>query len=88
MAEARRVPKIQSRLKTPEIDARWEPASLLETYRWKVPTAEDQKYTEWAVHQNQERRKDLLEAASQRIAEALTNAGKEIGEVINMLKEM
>jgi hypothetical protein len=42
----------------------------------------------WIVHQNQERRKEILERASVKMAQALTLAGTQMAEAIDLLKEL
>ncbi len=59
-------------------------------YTWRVPSKQDLLDTQaaWIVHENQERRKELLERASAKMAEALTLAGSLMAEAIQMLNEI
>ncbi len=59
-------------------------------YTWRVPSKQDLLDTQaaWIVHQNQERRKELLERASAKMAEALTTASSLMAEAIALLNEI
>ncbi len=59
-------------------------------YTWRVPSKQDLLDTQaaWIVHENQERRKDLLERASAKMAEALTLASSLMAEAIQLLNEI
>ena len=63
---------------------------LPSNYIWKVPNKQDLLDTQaaWIVHENQERRKELLERASAKMAEALTTAGALMAEAIAILNEI
>ena len=63
---------------------------LPSNYTWRVPNKQDLQDTQaaWIVHENQERRKELLERASAKMAEALTTAGALMAEAIAMLNEI
>ena len=63
---------------------------LPSNYTWRVPNKQDLLDTQaaWIVHENQERRKELLERASAKMAEALTTAGALMAEAIAMLNEI
>ena len=59
-------------------------------YTWRVPSKQDLLDTQaaWIVHENQERRKELLERASAKMAEAMSTAGTLMAEAIEILKEL
>jgi hypothetical protein len=63
---------------------------LPSNYTWRVPSKQDLLDTQaaWIVHQNQERRKEILERASAKMAEAMTKANALMREAIEMLTEM
>ena len=63
---------------------------LPSNYTWRVPNKQDLLDTQaaWIVHENQERRKELLERASAKMAEALTTAGALMAEAIAILNEI
>jgi hypothetical protein len=63
---------------------------LPNNYTWRVPNKQDLLDTQaaWIVHENQERRKEVLERASAKMAEAMTLAGSLMAEAIEMLKEL
>jgi hypothetical protein len=65
-------------------------AELPSDYTWRVPKKQDLLDTQaaWIVHENQERRKELLERASAKMAEALTLAGSLMAEAIQMLNDV
>ena len=65
-------------------------AELPSNYTWRVPNKQDLLDTQaaWIVHKNQERRKEILERASAKMAEALTTAGSLMAEAIEMLEEL
>lgn len=73
-----------------EEDPAWPVPDLPKEYVWRVPSKQDLLDTQaaWIVHENQERRKDILEKASAKMAEALTTAGSLMAEALEMLKEM
>ena len=59
-------------------------------YIWRVPSKQDLLDTQaaWIVHENQERRKEILERASAKMAEAMTQANALMREAIIMLNDM
>jgi hypothetical protein len=63
---------------------------LPSNYTWRVPNKQDLLDTQaaWIVHENQERRKEVLERASAKMAEAMTKANALMREAIEMLNEM
>ena len=63
---------------------------LPSNYTWRVPSKQDLLDTQaaWIVHENQERRKELLERASAKMAEAMTQANALMREAIIMLNDM
>ncbi len=63
---------------------------LPSNYTWRVPSRQDLLDTQaaWIVHENQERRKELLERASAKMAEAMAQASALMREAIEMLNEM
>ena len=63
---------------------------LPSNYTWRVPSKQDLLDTQaaYTVHENQERRKELLERASAKMAEALTTASALMAEAISLLNEM
>ena len=63
---------------------------LPSNYTWRVPSKQDLLDTQaaWIVHENQERRKEILERASAKMAEAMTQANALMREAIIMLNDM
>ena len=63
---------------------------LPSNYTWRVPSKQDLLDTQaaWIVHENQEQRKEILERASAKMAEAMTQANALMREAIIMLNEM
>jgi predicted DNA-binding protein (UPF0251 family) len=55
-----------------------------------VPNKQDLLDTQaaWIVNENQERRKEILERASAKMAEAMTQANALMREAIEMLQDM
>jgi hypothetical protein len=56
-------------------------------YTCRVPNKQDLLDTQaaWIVNENQERRKEILERASAKMAEAMAKAGSLMAEAIEML---
>ncbi len=63
---------------------------LPSNYTWRVPSKQDLLDTQaaWIVHENQERRKEILERASAKMAEAMIQANALMREAIIMLNDM
>jgi hypothetical protein len=63
---------------------------LPSNYTWKVPNKQNLLDTQaaWIVHENQERRKEILDRASAKMAEAMSKAGAMMQEAIEILKEI
>ena len=59
-------------------------------FQWRVPRAQDllDIQAAYIFHENQERRKAILEAAAQAMADTLRTASKALHSVITMLNEM
>ena len=87
-ARAKRM-KMSKRMEQEE-DPGWAVPDLPKESVWRVPSKQDLLDTQaaWIVHENQERRKEILEKASAKMAEALTTAGSLMAEALEMLKEM
>ena len=73
-----------------EEDPGWAVPDLPKESVWRVPNKQDliDTHAAYLVHENQERRKELLEQASAKMAEALLTAGKLMAEAIEILKQM
>ncbi len=84
-----RVPGVgEASLPVPELPL--QVPELPSNYTWRVPSKQDLLDTQaaWIVHENQERRKEILERASAKMAEAMKLASSLMAEAIEMLKDL
>lgn len=74
----------------PVLDDMWTPPKLPAQFQWTVPTTSNLKETEhaWGVHENQTRRKELLEKVMGDMATLLINTGIKMRGILNELDEM